>query len=397
MNASTRIYAGGAIAYGGQPAINDLLAAQYSTVIVWSVHVHSDGSLYLNNDQLVINGVYKEGAQLNLPSRLAQLSKAGVEIIFSVGSGGVDDYTNIGNLLNGKPAQPGNPLYDNFEALRNAMVKAGGTIDAIDFDNEDNMDSGVMANFGITLANIGYPHVTFCPYDNESVWYDTMSKLVASKGTDFVNAIHLQCYSGGSWNQDQVGEWVSGFKTAGGNALMIPGLATDQAAAGPWWYQGAPGANVKTVPNVAMYEGASWDNYLYTQNFASVDDALQAAQTAASFFFYCRDPIVLTNGRSFQTGDAVFFMGIPWWGSAPQCDAYYLGGPCTNIYNLPVGGCPPDLQQKYAAWKGVADGGFIWMYDSVISCYLAACCGGTMDQPTATALAYREAITNGLS
>ncbi|HEY6805399.1 MAG TPA: hypothetical protein VI306_17610 [Pyrinomonadaceae bacterium] len=397
MNASTRIYAGGAIAYGGQPAINDLLAAQYNTVIVWSVHVHSNGSLYLNNDQLVTGGVYKEGAPLNLPSRLAQLSKAGVEIIFSVGSGGVDDYTNIGNLLNGKPAQPGNPLYDNFEALRNAMVSAGGTIDAIDFDNEDNFDSSVMANFGITLANIGYPHVTFCPYDNESVWYDTMSKLVAAKGTNFVNAIHLQCYSGGSWNQGQVGDWVSGFKTAGGNALMIPGLATDQAAAGPWWYQNAPGANVKTVPNVAMFEGANWDNYLYTQNFASVDNALQAAQTAASFFFYCRNPIVLTNGRSFQTGDAVFFMGTPWWGSAPQCDAYYLGGPCTNIYNLPVGGCPPDLEKQYSDWKGVADGGFIWMYDSVISCYLSGCCGGTMEQPAGTALAYREAISNGLS
>jgi hypothetical protein len=39
VTASTRIYVSGAIAFGGQPAIHDLLAAGYSTIIVWSIHV----------------------------------------------------------------------------------------------------------------------------------------------------------------------------------------------------------------------------------------------------------------------------------------------------------------------------------------------------------------------
>jgi hypothetical protein len=39
MSVNTRIYAGGAITFGGQPAIDDLLAASYSAVLVWSVHV----------------------------------------------------------------------------------------------------------------------------------------------------------------------------------------------------------------------------------------------------------------------------------------------------------------------------------------------------------------------
>jgi hypothetical protein len=45
---------------------------------------------------------------------------------------------------------------------------------------------------------------------------------------------------------------------------------------------------------------------------------------AISYFFFCRAPIVLTNGRAFDAGDAVFFTGAqkPWWGSAPQCDGY---------------------------------------------------------------------------
>ena len=399
MTASTRIYAGGALAFGGQPAINDLLAAGYNGVIVWSVHVAPDGNLILNDTQIVSGGVYQEATPMNLPARLAQLRKAGVEIIFSVGAGGTCDFTTIAALLNGQPGGPGNLIYDNFKALKQAMVAAGGDIDAIDFDNEDNLEAGVMVNFAKTLANIGYAHVTFCPYDSESIWYDTMKQLVASQGSSFVNAIHLQCYSGGGGNIGSVGSWVTGFKNAGGNALMIPGLATNQAQPGPWYDSCGAGGSVVKVPNVAMYEGANWDNYLYTQNWPSVQAAFWKAPSAASFFFYCRGPMVLNNGRTFQTGDTAYFMGNPWWGSAPQCDAYYLGQNCSNTYNpYPMNGaCPSDLQSQYKTWGSSVNGGFIWMYDSIISCLLSPCCGGTIQQPVATALAYRQAITNGLS
>lgn len=397
MTASTRIYAGGALAFGGQPAINDMLAAGYSTVIVWSVHVATDGTLILNDTQIVSGGVYKEAEPMNLPANLAQLHKAGVEIIFSVGAGGTSDFTNIATLLGSKPGGPGNVIYDNFKALKQAMVAAGGDIDAIDFDNEDNIETSVMVNFGITLANIGYAHVTFCPYDLNPIWYATMKALVAAQGKSFVSAIHLQCYSGGSGNINAVSDWIKGFNDAGGDALMIPGLATNQSSNGPWWYQNEPGGSIQKVPNVAMYGEAKWDNYLYTQNFPTLNAAFQAAGTEASFFFYCRGPMVLGNGRSFQTGDAVFFTGTPWWGSAPQCDSYYLGQPCTNLLDPLPGACPSDLESQYKTWGSSVDGGFIWLYDSVISCLLAGGCGGSMEQPATTALAYREAITNGLS
>lgn len=395
MTASARIYASGALAFGGQPVINDLLQAGYNTVIVWSLHVAPDGTLILNNTQVVSGGVYQEAEPMNLPARLAQLHQAGVEIIFSVGAGGTCDFSNIGTLLNGQVAAAGNVIYDNFKALKQAMVAAGGDIDAIDFDNEDNLDSGVMINFAQTLASIGYTHVTFCPYDSQQTWYDTMQGLVSSQGSGFVNAIHLQCYSGGVMNQNSVSDWVSGFKAAGGTAVMIPGLATNQSQP---WYQCGAGGNVQKVPNVAMYEGANWDNYLTTQNFITPEAAMWKAPGAASFFFYCRGPIILTNGRSFNTGDAVYFTGIPWWGSAPQCDAYYLGPTCTNSYNYPLGACPSDLQNQFKKWgSSTIGGGFIWLYDSIVSCLLSSCCGGSLDQPVATSLAYRQAITNGLS
>ena len=395
MTMSARIYAGDAIGFGGWPAINDLLSAGYNTVILWSVHVDTDGTLYLNDTKLASGGNYDGAFPFNLPARVARLRQAGVEIIFSVGAGGTKDFTNIGNLLNGSPGGPSNPVYDNFKALKDAMKAGGGDIDAIDFDNEDKLDANVMTNFGITLANIGYANVTFCPYDylGRAVWFQTMSQLVSAKGSGFVNAIHLQVYSGGRWYLDKVADWKNGFASAGGTALMIPGLATNQAQPGPWWADGAMGGSVLKTPNVAMYENANWDNYLYTWNFATAEEALQGAQTAASFFFYCRAPLVLTNGRSFQTGDAVYFTGSPWWSSASQCDAYYLGGSCSNTYNNLPGACPADLRTQFAEWGSAIDGGFIWLYDSVISCLLSPCCGGTVDKPTATAWAYRQAIT----
>jgi hypothetical protein len=399
MPASTRIFASGALTFGGQPVINDLISAGYSTVIVWSVHVSPEGNLFLNDTQIVSGGVYKEMTPMNLPPRIAQLRKAGIEIIFSVGAGGTCDFTSIKTLLGGQTGGAGNVIYDNFYALKQAMKDAGGDIDAIDFDNEDKLESGVMINFANTLQKIGYGHVTFCPYRGEQIWYDTMKSLVGTHGASFVNAIHLQCYDGGSGNADPTVllDWVKGFKAVGGNALMIAGLATGQKEFGTWWYKCDPSECVQKVPNVAMYQGADWSNYLYTQNFVTPEAALWKAPPSATFMFYCRQPIALTNGRSFKTGDAVYFTGTPWWGSAPQCDAYYIGGDCTDPYNPSgVGICPSNLEAQYKKWGNkLVDGGFIWLYDSIVS-GLLSCCGGTVQQPVATSVAYRNAITNGL-
>ena len=393
MTKSARIYCSDALGFGGWPAVNDLLSAGYEAVIVWSIHVDTNGTLFLNDSVIASGGSYNGAFPFNLPARLAKLRTAGTEIIFSIGAGGTNDFANICNLLNGQPAGPNNPIYDNFKALKDAMVAGGGDIDAIDFDNEDNFDATVMINFGITLANIGYTHVTFCPWSNSDTWFATMEGLVKAKGADFVSAIHLQVYSGGEENLDQVDSWKSGFESAGGKALMIPGLATNQPQPGPWWFNSAMGENVLKLPKKAMQPDADWSKQLYTWNFATIDEALQGAKTAASSFFYCREPLVLTNGRSFQPGDAVFFTGIPSWGAAPQCDAYYLGGPCRNTYNKIPGACPSDLRAQFAKWGSLIDGGFIWLYDSIVGCYLSGCCGGSKGSPAATALAYRQAIT----
>lgn len=93
---------------------------------------------------------------MRLPARVAVLRSLGAEILFSVGAGGTNDFTNIGNLLNGQLPRPGNPLYDNFSALKRAILAGGGDIDGIDFDNEDYPDVSVMVNFG-RCSSRGWP------------------------------------------------------------------------------------------------------------------------------------------------------------------------------------------------------------------------------------------------
>jgi hypothetical protein len=304
----------------------------------------------------------------------------------------------------------------------------GGDIDAIDFDNEDNIVTSVMVNFGQMLANIGYASVTLCPYSTPvewwvqnsppedpttQIWIDTLQQLDAAVKPGFVSAIHLQCYSGGSDNTTDgyVAQWIDLINAAmgpgfNGASLMIPGLsALGNTAGNAWWDKdtSSQGACVQQKPGVAQYGGSDWSGYLITVSGTTPDAAMQIAQAngAVTFFFYCNANVSL-RGQNFPPGSAVFFTGAPWWGGAAMCDGYYLSCNCgSQNAGLAASGCPADLQAQYKAWKTDAThtpaGGFIWMYDSIMSCLTSGCCGGTESSPATTATAYREAITNGLS
>ena len=121
MSKSARIYCADAFGFGGWPSVNDLLSAGYEAVIVWSIHVDTDGTRYLNDNKIASGGSYNGAFPFNLPARLAKLRKAGAQIIFSVGAGGTQDFTDIGNLLSGNSAGAGNPVYDKRIAVGSQM------------------------------------------------------------------------------------------------------------------------------------------------------------------------------------------------------------------------------------------------------------------------------------
>lgn len=102
----------------------------------------------------------------------------------------------------------------------------------------------------------------------------------------------------------------------------------------------------KKVPNVAQYKGASWDNLIKKVKKTTVKEAKELAEAddQITFFFYMRSSMFLegksgkngwTQKGSFSPGDAVFFSGHPWYGSAPQADAY------EKKYTLYVAPPPP--------------------------------------------------------
>ena len=86
-------------------------------------------------------------------------------------------------------------------------------------------------------------------------------------------------------------------------------------------------------PNVAQYKKANWqDSFIKIVPNSTIESAKKIAEADSEidFFFLARQGMFLetlsnkpqyNNGR-FRSGDAVFFKGKPWWGSAPQCDGY---------------------------------------------------------------------------
>ena len=80
----------------------------------------------------------------------------------------------------------------------------------------------------------------------------------------------------------------------------------------------------KKTPSVAQYGGADWSNLIHTEKNCTVEKAKRIAMLNPNitFFFFCNGQLVLDGHGTFDTDDAVFFSGEPWYGSAPQCDAY---------------------------------------------------------------------------
>ncbi|MEN2400426.1 glycosyl hydrolase family 18 protein [Flavobacterium sp. MC2016-06] len=99
--------------------------------------------------------------------------------------------------------------------------------------------------------------------------------------------------------------------------------------------------------DVAMFKGANWNTLIKRVPNCTPETAKRIAikNPKITFFFFCREYMVLeTLGDKgiFNPGDAVFFSGEPWYGSAPQCDSYEKTGMSVayvSIDELQTAGC----------------------------------------------------------
>ncbi|MBY0529527.1 MAG: hypothetical protein K2P51_04980 [Rhabdochlamydiaceae bacterium] len=77
------------------------------------------------------------------------------------------------------------------------------------------------------------------------------------------------------------------------------------------------------VPDVAEYGGANWNNVIGISKGISLEEAYEIALESPEItYFFHMEGISMSlrtpegKWRIFNRGDAVFFTGEPWWGSA---------------------------------------------------------------------------------
>jgi hypothetical protein len=90
------------------------------------------------------------------------------------------------------------------------------------------------------------------------------------------------------------------------------------------------GKDFDKVADVAQYHGSDWKNVVGITHNISLYEAFKIAKEnpEITYFFYMKDNMLLQDANSndfrfLKSGDAVFFTGKPWWGSAPgYADGY---------------------------------------------------------------------------
>jgi len=175
---------------GGMPAMEVLKSSGFDTFVIWAIHVHADGTVFLNDDRIITGGRYvgrPEWAGELASLREGRSSIRRIEV--SVGGWGVGDFREIPRLL-AQGDGPGSPLYENF-----AVLKQITGAEAVNFNDEDFYDVEGTVAFGRMLARLGY-RVTLCPFTREDFWVAVERRLGA-----VVDRVYLICYDGGRFNQ----------------------------------------------------------------------------------------------------------------------------------------------------------------------------------------------------
>jgi hypothetical protein len=198
----------------------------FTTVILWTLHVDPAGTLVYNDTVIVRDGVFADTFNY-LPGLVDQLTATGSSVqtvLFCIGSGGVNDFTNIQALLATK--QGTLTLKRNFSALASAMP-----IDGYDFDDEDLYDAGTIAGLTEALCAGNQLIITYCPYTAADTWnqalqsvytWDQQHNPVLGQSVRWWN---LQCYSGGAGNVPAI--WAQSLPANAGIAdpagYIVPG------------------------------------------------------------------------------------------------------------------------------------------------------------------------------
>jgi len=205
------------------PQLVQLKESQFNSVILWTVHVNATGDLFYNNTPLVTGGVFNSAMAFMKPY-VAALKQRG-EVWWGIGSYGVSDFANIGQLL--ATPQGTATLTNSLRALLQALPS-----DGIDFDMEESYDRAMrntVVQLTLLLDRSLKAGVTYCPYMDEAFWLNCLADVYGQNGQQqVVRRFNLQCYAGGNGNTtagwlDQLTSFGKPLGIADTNRFIVPG------------------------------------------------------------------------------------------------------------------------------------------------------------------------------
>jgi hypothetical protein len=186
-----------------------IAASDFNLVMLASMHVHDDGSLWFNETKMISSHPPTPAGELspNLASCIETMKRkpsGSGKVLASFGGGGVQDYNavgywdflNIQKLIAQYPNPADNPFFQNLQF----MFATYPGIDGFDIDLESYTGYDQFTPTLVTLIawlSRNRHLATLCPYDAPSFWCDVVKQTQSSGGTPAVAWVNLQNASGG--------------------------------------------------------------------------------------------------------------------------------------------------------------------------------------------------------
>ena len=197
------VFGGGPFTTGGKVVANILKNTDYNTLMLWSVHVQSNGDLHMNDIPIVQDGKIINNNAIRTWQAIIDGCPNITRIELSIGGWGCTDFENIRDLIKKEGIGENSTLYKNFKCLMEATQA-----DAVNYDDESCYDVSSSVEFGKLCLNLGMK-VTLCPYTNRNYWQQVFTQLGGAKNVD---RVYLQCYVGGAGNNPN--DWARYFPSA---------------------------------------------------------------------------------------------------------------------------------------------------------------------------------------
>ncbi len=180
----------------------------FNTVVLWTLHVHPEGTLMYNDAVIAKDGVFASTFNY-LPPLVEALTAPGSTVdtvLFCIGSGGVNDFTTLQSLLANPDSKAAEHLRRNFTALQVALPLMG-----FDFDNEDALSGGIgspdvntVAQLALMLCGGNTNIISYCPFGPyQQFWADCLTATYTLDGqqspslSQTVQWMGVQTYGGG--------------------------------------------------------------------------------------------------------------------------------------------------------------------------------------------------------